>query len=84
MHDPALAEPMARVATWFDAVLARGQDLGLVRTDMPRDLMVHLMMSVDMVLDQYVLARVEAMTAAELEAVPAMYLDLFRRIVGAA
>lgn len=83
MHDPALAEPMARVAGWFDGVLRRGQDLGLVRDDLPRDLMVHLLMAADMALDQYVLARHESMTAAELEAVPALYLDIFRRLVAA-
>ena len=53
--NPVLADMFNQGFAWFMAFLKRGQDLGIVRTDLPDDLLFALFRSVDTAGDQWLL-----------------------------
>jgi AcrR family transcriptional regulator len=60
--------------------VARGQALGVLRLDLPAELLVALGMAVDSTLDAWFVARMEGYDEQEVAAMVEVYVDLFRRL----
>ncbi|MEL6339690.1 MAG: TetR/AcrR family transcriptional regulator [Myxococcota bacterium] len=54
-----------RTRIWLDRIFDAGQSLGVIRDDMPRDLMMTLWLAVDDVLDAHALERWDSMSPQE-------------------
>lgn len=52
-----LADMQERVATWLETVLGRGRDVGAVRDDIPRDLLLSALLGVGEAIDRWVAGR---------------------------
>ncbi|HEY3383003.1 MAG TPA: TetR/AcrR family transcriptional regulator [Vicinamibacterales bacterium] len=79
--DPAIAEQIARGHTWARTLLARGQALGIVRTDLSLDLLLDVVTTADQAADRWLLANWEVLAQREREAASERTVDLWRRIV---
>ncbi len=81
------ANPAARimqgVREWLATMIRRGQALGVVRTDLDASLLTELVLATGMAVDNWALARWEALPAADKERLPAIVLDLVMRLVTA-
>ncbi len=64
---------------WTKALVERGQELGVVRHDLPNELLVETLLAVGMVSDRWVLYHLEEMNAEPNETAR-LISDLFRRI----
>jgi AcrR family transcriptional regulator len=64
---------------WTIALVERGQKVGTIRKDLPKDLLVETLLAVGMVSDRWVLYHLEAMNAEPAETAR-LITDLFRRI----
>jgi AcrR family transcriptional regulator len=63
------------------ALLQRGQDLGLVRTDLPQTLLTHLFIAVDEAADQWFLANWDDLSEAQVEAIAKQILETQKRLI---
>ncbi len=63
---PALAATFGQVQQGLAALIRKGQTIGLVRTDLPEDLLVALFIGIDDATDQWVLAHWETLSREEL------------------
>jgi len=82
----ARAERAVRpVFEWLRGRLAgfvdRGVEVGAVRGDVPRELLVDLLVQLDGATDRWLLGHVDRLAPAELEAVGAAVLDMTRRML---
>ncbi|MBS1726137.1 MAG: TetR/AcrR family transcriptional regulator [Armatimonadetes bacterium] len=66
---------------WVDIVLVRGQEVGVVRTDLPQSLLVDSTMSLLESLDRWGVAHWSELTESEKQAMPAQHIELFRRFL---
>jgi len=80
-------EPGARLAAdrlanlgrdMWQAIISRGQSLGVIRTDLPRDLLVEITMAADQGGDQWMMERWDEFTPEALEGVVDARVDLLR------
>lgn len=82
--DTLLAGPLreytGRLERYTAELLRRGQEVGAVRTDLPVELLAHLLTGLGEALDRWLFARWEQLDAAELAALPDRYIDLFARL----
>jgi hypothetical protein len=62
-------------------VIGRGQALGIVRTDLPADLLLALVMAVDDVHDQWLLQQWPNRDSMALEALVQRMVDVWRRLL---
>lgn len=83
--EPARSAPTDRMFVaarrWMSALLARGQDLGVVRTDLPQSLLLDCAMGVAEALDHWAVAHWDEMDDAGRLAMPAAHIDLFKRLL---
>jgi AcrR family transcriptional regulator len=76
----ALADgTLAELQSWTRSLLARGQELGAVRRDLPLDLLHAIVVAVDDASDHWMLGRWERMDRAEIEALTGRLLEMLRR-----
>lgn len=66
---------------WLDALLARGQALGVVRTDMPRPLLTDCAMGVGEALDRWVVAHWDDLDNEARHRMAGEHIELFRRLL---
>ncbi len=71
----------AWIRRWTAAVLRRGQALGVVRTDLPLDLLVELTLAVGEVGDRWVFEHWKAMSRRDREQTLAAEMDAFHRLL---
>lgn len=85
-------EPEARVATeqvvdvgrrMVRALVRRGRDLGLVRRDMPEDLLVDWFMALDEAADRWFVSRMGEVDEVELQELADMRVELIRDLLDA-
>lgn len=76
-----LAEYAAGIAGFARALLERGQALGVVRVDLPDDLLFGLLMAVDNACDDWMLAHLTELGQPEAEAVLDRVLDALHRLL---
>lgn len=79
--DAQLAALMAEVGQLMAALLQQGQALGVVRTDLPGDLLAAVVTAVDDAHDRWLFGRATPLNSAELESAAAQISDLLRRIL---
>ena len=63
-------------------IIKRGQDMGAVRKDIPLELLVNIIFSMGEAMDLWFLGRWNEFTHEEIERVPQLYTELFRRVAG--
>jgi AcrR family transcriptional regulator len=78
----ALAELREMSRGWVGGFIAQGQELGAIRTDLPPDLLIQLVMSVEEAIDLWLGERVGKMSPAEIDRTAAMLTRLYRRVTG--
>lgn len=77
-----LAEIMDQLMNQLSVLLRRGQELGVVRQDLPDDLMLNLFLAVDDAHDQWLLAHREELTPGMInQTVIPRLINLFRRLL---
>ena len=64
------------------SIVVRGQEMGMVRTDLPLDLLVNILWSIGESMDFWVLSHIEEFSAEELEQQADVYVDLYKRVAG--
>lgn len=79
------AGPTARVfdwaRTWVTQVVARGQELGVVRTDLPLPFLAELTLALGEVEDRWLLEQWEELSVADRDRLTAAEMGLFRRLL---
>jgi AcrR family transcriptional regulator len=78
----ALAELREMSRSWVGGFIAQGQGLGAIRRDLPHDLLVQLIMSVEEAIDVWLGERVGEMSPLEIKRTAAMLTRLYRRVTG--
>ena len=63
---------------WWTTIISRGQDLGVVRTDLPRDLLVAISMGADAGGDRWMMERWDDLSEDELKKIVDGRIDLVR------
>ena len=66
---------------WIGKIIARGQALGVVRTDLPMPLLVGCAMGIGEALDRWAIAYWEKYSEDELLQMAEEHIDLFRRLL---
>ncbi|MBE2197225.1 MAG: TetR/AcrR family transcriptional regulator [Anaerolinea sp.] len=79
--DEQLAALMQEVGQMMAALLQQGQALGVVRADLPDELLAAVVTAVDDAHDRWLFGRATALTAAELQSAAAQISDLLRRLL---
>ncbi|MDP2479523.1 MAG: TetR/AcrR family transcriptional regulator [Candidatus Palauibacterales bacterium] len=69
------------VREWIGRILARGQELGVVRTDLPLEFQVEICMGMGEAGDRWIAEHWEAIEPGRREAVMGGYMTLFRRLL---
>lgn len=82
---PGLDERIDQIAErWTAAILARGQELGVVRADLPFGMLASMCLALGEAGDRWLLECWEEFAPAERERLAAGTLDIFRRMLAAA
>jgi AcrR family transcriptional regulator len=79
--NPLLEEAFNRGFGWFLAFLKRGQELGVVRTDLPDDLIFALFRGVDTAGDQWLLNHWDALGPEKAQALMLLIFDGIQRLL---
>lgn len=85
-HSASKSEPVAALykkgRKIMTRILARGQEVGAVRTDIPMELLVTLVMRVDDAMDMWLVENWEKVSPDELNQIGMLYLDMYKRLAG--
>ncbi|HYF63756.1 MAG TPA: helix-turn-helix domain-containing protein [Herpetosiphonaceae bacterium] len=81
---PAGAGIAAAAERWTAAILGRGQELGVVRGDLPFAMLASMALALGEAGDRWLLEHWEEFSPAELERLAAGQIDIFRRMLAAA
>jgi AcrR family transcriptional regulator len=76
-----LGDMIGQVMGWLLATLARGQELGVVRDDLPQDLMLALVAGIDNAADQWLIEHWPKLNPAQQEEAVAQVFDALRRVL---
>lgn len=76
-----LADAFGQLHDLLNQLVEQGQQLGVIRSDLPQTLLIHLFMAIDDALDQWLLAHWSALTAAEVEQVASKTLAGMARLL---
>ncbi len=82
--ETGLAETFGQLRDLLGRMIEQGQELGVMRTDLPADLLLNIFMSVDDALDQWLLANWSQLTPEEIEPISGKVLDGMQRLLSAA
>jgi AcrR family transcriptional regulator len=66
--------------SWFTILVRRGQVLGVVRTDLPEDLLFALITGLDGASDEWIMEHWEELTPEELKSILSRVIEMIRRI----
>jgi AcrR family transcriptional regulator len=77
---PALVASLARARELQQRVLKRGQELGVVRTDLPEDLLMAVVGAADQAADHWLMDHWETLTAAQREEIAGRLFEIVRAI----
>ena len=77
---PILIELSQRLETWTGALIALGQRVGAVRTDLPSDLLLHTAFAMLEGMDRWLASHWDDMTPERVDATTHMLVGLMRRI----
>jgi AcrR family transcriptional regulator len=76
---------LAGFVTYFQdaiaALLQKGQELELVRTDLPQSLLIRLFMALDEAADQWFMANWDDLSPSEVESIAAQILETLKRLI---
>ena len=67
--------------SWVEAIIRKGQSLGIVRNDLPESLLVDSTMGLLESLDRWMVTHWDELTAEERSAMPTKHLGLFRDLL---
>jgi AcrR family transcriptional regulator len=81
LDDALLAQPIAAVRSWLDRLLEHGQRLGLVRTDLPRPLLVRVVAAAGEAADRWFVEQWSKLDSATLDRLEDATFATLRRIV---
>jgi AcrR family transcriptional regulator len=83
--DVLASSDLAGYVTYFHdaiaALLQKGQDLGLIRTDLPQTLLTRLFMAVDEAADQWFMAHWDNLNSSQVESIAEQILDTLKRLL---
>ncbi|MGE0196753.1 MAG: hypothetical protein AB7P48_14155, partial [Methylocystis sp.] len=71
------------VREWVALIIARGQALGVGRTDLPQSLLIDSTMALLESLDRWVVANWSRLERTEKDAMPQKHIALFRSLISA-
>lgn len=74
-------EVMAKTTTWLAGIIRRGQELELLRSDLPEGFIIDTLMTLGMSTDRWMLANWDTLSDAERLALSDQTFDLFQRIL---
>lgn len=78
--DKAMAEKLTQGHAWVEALVRRGQELGVVRRDVPTAWLLAVMAGADQAADRWMLDHWPELTSGEREQMSGQLLDVWRRI----
>jgi len=78
----SVAEVINDWKSMMNTIVLRGQKIGVVRTDIPLDLLVNILWSLGESIDFWVLSHIDEFSTKELEQQAKVYIDLWKRIAG--
>ncbi|MFN8374693.1 MAG: TetR/AcrR family transcriptional regulator [Anaerolineae bacterium] len=78
---PVLSAKTNAIWNWSRLLLNHGQQLGVVRSDLPEELLLGLIFAVDDTADEWFLQHWQSLSSAELERMVAQTIDLVRRLL---
>lgn len=81
LSDEGLAAVFNQVKGWLGAVFGRGQELGVVRTDLPDELLFALVQAVDDTNDRWLLAHHAELRREEVAEIAGRAMDMLRRLL---
>lgn len=81
-ENPVLMASLGEVQQGVSTLLRRGQELGVVRTDLPLELLVALFIAVDDANDRWALAQWETLDTAEMKQVVCRVMQGLSRMLG--
>lgn len=84
LDESLLAQPIAAIRGWLDRLLAHGQRLGVVRTDLPRDLLVRMVTAAGEAADKWFVEEWEAIDQDALLPLQTATFRTLQRIVAPA
>lgn len=74
--------PLMQIAFgWTMELVEKGQGFGLVRTDLPEELLFGFIMGIDTVSDNYMLERLETMSPSEIYGIMSHTVDAIKRLI---
>ena len=76
-----LTDYMTQLLTWLAAVINQGQAIGLVRTDLPNDLLFAIVNGFDQISDEWLLSHWTQVDRAELDRIMYKMADVLRRVI---
>ncbi|MFQ5623594.1 MAG: TetR/AcrR family transcriptional regulator [Paracoccaceae bacterium] len=74
-------ELMETVTAWMSRLLARGQEVGVLRDDLPNSLLIEVLMALGMVVDRWMLARWDQLSETRRRDLEQQSFNLFIRIL---
>jgi AcrR family transcriptional regulator len=80
-RSPEFKAAMERPMGIVGAIVKRGQEVGSVRTDIPADLLIDLVVAIDEVCDSWFGANIERIERAELERMVSTLLEMVRAML---
>lgn len=84
MADGPMAELWQTLTTLLDNLIRRGRELGIVRTDLPEDLLISLVMALDETHDRWLLAQLDDPASTALETAAERMVNLLQRLLAPA
>lgn len=78
---PRLAAKMDSLWHWTEEIIRHGQALGVVRADLPEDLLLAVMIGVDTAADDWFLKHWQQLPSQEIERLVTHTIDLIRRLL---
>lgn len=84
--DPTRGAPTGRlfeiIRRWVQALVERGQDLGVIRDDVPGSMLVDMAMGLFEALDRWVVAHWQTLSEKDRQGLPEIHIGLFRDLLG--
>ena len=79
-HDPGVATIWHASRNYTTRWIQRGQEVGVIRTDLPDDLFIEVFMGMSLSLDRWLFSVIGDLSDEDIERVMTMFVDLFRRV----
>jgi len=80
-HNAPVAELRAKAEQWTRDFFRRGRAVGALRTDLPEELLVPMILKMDEAMDAWFVEHWGEMEPAEMERIGGLLLDLVRRVL---